>query len=55
MKSQNEHSFDKQLVLSSDRDNKKEWKKPLITELDLQDTKGGFFPVNFEAEPWFLS
>ena len=55
MKSHNIHSSDKQSVFVPDRDDKKEWKKPLIIELDLRDTKGGFFAVNFETEFWFHS
>jgi hypothetical protein len=55
MKSHADHFSAKQSAFIPGRDDKKEWKKPHIIELNLRDTKGGFFVVNFETEVWFHS
>ena len=40
---------------SSEGMGKKAWRQPRLTRLDLKDTKGGSWDVNYECEWWFIS
>ncbi len=45
----------KEQGLASKQTGKKEWRRPLISELDLLDTKGGDRDMNIELEFFFIS
>jgi len=52
MKNTKEYPSNQKSIILSVASEPKKWKTPKITELDLIETKGGYFNWNYESPDW---